>query len=184
MKIVIFGDSFANYDHCPNATLNWSHSLGQVLGLKVVNKGLSGTAINWSLNEFLKYVKSREYELDDIIIFVTSEDRRVWTKDMPPENSSFFHFSEDMIKRDAKWFEKNVEHLIWAYENLYHPSINHIQLTTLSFIQSWSLANPSNVVIALRGTGTEAGEWGFDDRVIQRVVRPQRNFFPFMQAES
>jgi hypothetical protein len=181
MKLVIFGDSFANYNHCPTPELNWANQLSNVLGLPLINYAISGSGLNYSFIQLVNYFNSKDYHPEDILIFVNTEDRRIFSKDMTdPTLGGFFNFTPSMREHNKEWFLKNFEHALWAVENIYHPSINFEQLKVFSFLKAWAKAHPSNKVIILRGVGVPSGEWGDREPLIRETILPDENFFPLL----
>lgn len=82
-KLILFGDSFANYEFYPELLdKTWGATLGKLLKLPVINYGVSGSSLTYSLIKFTEYYQSDSYDPDDIIIFVLTETCRLWTKNM------------------------------------------------------------------------------------------------------
>jgi hypothetical protein len=185
-KIVFFGDSYANYEWVPYdiSHLTWHEIISSNLELPIINYGTSGTGLNYSMSKFLEYINSENYDSNDIIIWITSHEQRLYTRSMTsPHLGTFHNFSKDKIKKlgkdDRAWIEENSEHAVWAMENYYDPSINYSILKVVSFLKQWCIANKNNTVVLLKGQCFLPG--GGDINDLLRYMTEGKNFFPILE---
>ena len=71
-KLVVFGDSFANYSwHGENETIDksWAIGLAKKLDIPIINYGIAGSSVIYSFHKFWEYFKSDQYCEEDIIKF-------------------------------------------------------------------------------------------------------------------
>jgi len=189
-KIVIFGDSFANYDFNKKTEishLTWASALSSNLNIPVINFGVSGTGMNYHMVKFLEYINSENYDNTDIIIWVTSHEQRIHTTSMPnPHLGSFHNFPTgkivNMFSDDSKWINENGKHALWAMENYYDPSINYSLLKIVSFLKQWARSNKHATVIVLRGQFWLPGGETIDT-FLDHIVEGE-NFFPVLKGKN
>jgi hypothetical protein len=186
-KLVLFGDSFANYEFYPELLdRTWGATLGKLLKLPVINYGKSGSSLTYSLIKFTEYYQSDSYDLDDIIIFVLTDVYRLWTKNM----KEFVGFGGivhhmDRLKSltgvEKRWFEENGESALWTVLNVYDPEINYELIKILSFLQTWAAAHLNNTVIPLRGFHNDnSSEATIAIENLNSMIKPSNNFFPII----
>lgn len=188
-KLVVFGDSFANYDWVQDETshLSWATILSLNLNLPLINYGVSGSGLNYSMSRFLDYVYSENYDSSDIIIWVTSHEHRLYTTTMHhPHLGSFYNFPpkklSNMFGKDRQWIDENEKHALWAIDNYYDPTINYSLLKIVSFFKQWARSNKNATVILLKGQHyLKGGEkiHSFLDHITEHD-----NFFPILKQEN
>ena len=158
-KIVAFGDSFVQLTH--GFGVNWVTLLANRMSLPIVNYGYYGSALGYSLHKFFEYQASDEFDPEDIIIFVTTNQNRIMTHDLPSPKFGVLQFQIGMkglceTKAELDWLTENGEHGLWAMEKIYHSSINYEIQKTASTIRVWADANPTNLVILIRGSDDDS----------------------------
>ena len=188
-KLVIFGDSFANYDWVQEETsrLAWANMVSSNLDLPLINYGASGSGLNYSMYKFLDYLHSENYDSNDIIIWLTTNEQRLYTTSMPgPHLGTFHNFPpeklSDMFGKDRQWINQNERHALWAMENYYDPSINYSLLKIASFIKQWSRSNKNATVILLKGQCCIKG--GEKIHSFLDYITESENFFPILNQEE
>ena len=70
-RLVVFGDSYACIPSAkyPPLETTWHYNLAKKFDLDYENYGESGTNLDWSVNQYINYLKKRK-DHNDIIIFV------------------------------------------------------------------------------------------------------------------
>jgi hypothetical protein len=140
-KIVGFGDSFI----APRRD-NWLATVGEILNLPVLNYGISGSSLSYSMVAFADYTVSAEYDPEDIIIFVPTEDSRIYTDDMPnPDMGMFYKWPH--LYGDLEWVNENLEGSLWHVKKVLDPKINFEMIKTLCFFQLWAMTHPNTVLV-------------------------------------
>ena len=187
-KIVVFGDSFVNYDWVENETnkLSWSYFLSLRLNLPLVNYGISGSGLNYSMIKFTQYVNSEDYDIEDIIIFALTNEQRLYSWNMPTPSLGIFYNLLDVIEtrppEERQWINENKDNALWAMNEIYHPSINYSILKIASFFQNWAKYHYTNTVIVLRGFNTLPE--GEKISKLLTLVKPLDNYFPILGEED
>jgi hypothetical protein len=185
-KIVAFGDSYVNYDWIDIKEHNWVDYLGKILNLPVLNYGISGSGLGYAMDSFVKYTNSNEYFSEDIIIFVTSSDQRLYTSNMYNARlgSKIIQRPEWKLEReDEVWLKENGESALWAIMNLYDPKINYELIKTLSFLQTWAQHRLSNTLIVIRAFGKDVSN-GHDIEKLTELIKFSENFFPLIDSDT
>ena len=185
-KLILFGDSYANYEFYPELLdKTWGATLGKLLKLPVINYGISGSSLTYSLIKFTEYYQSDSYDPDDIIIFVLTDAYRLWTKNMK-ENVGFggiVHYMnrlKSLTGVQKKWFEENGESALWTVLNVYDPEINYELIKILSFLQTWA-TNSNNTLIVLRGfPKDDSSKASIAIENLNSMIKPSVNFFPII----
>jgi hypothetical protein len=184
-KIVFFGDSYANYEWVTYdiSHLTWHEIISSNLELPIINYGFSGTGMNYSMSKFLEYINSENYDSNDIIIWITSHEQRLYTRSMTtPHLATFHNFSKDKIKKlkkdDQAWIKENSEHAVWAMENYYDPVINYSLLKIVSFLKQWCIANKNNTMVILKGQHFLPDGGPIKD--LLEYITEGENFFPIL----
>lgn len=188
-KLIVFGDSFANYDWQPSLhEKTWGASLGKLLELPVINYGVSGSALTLSLNKFVEYYQSDNYSPDDIIVFVLTDISRLWVESME-ETRCFGNIAHHIGNSDSldmqgkKWFKKNGEGALWTVLNVYDTKINYELIKILSFLQIWAAANLNNTLVVLRAFPNEdRSKEAVAIEKLNELVTPSNNFFPIING--
>lgn len=188
-KIIVFGDSYVNYDWVENETshLTWGKILSSNLNLPVINYGISGTGMNYHMAKFLEYINSENYNSHDIIIWVTSHEQRIYSTNMPhPHLGTFHNFPttkiSNMFGKDRAWIDENGKHALWAMENYYDPAINYSLLKIASFLKQWARSNKHATVILLKGQYWLEGGKTID--TFLDYITENENFLPILKAEN
>lgn len=100
-KIVLFGDSFADYNGGsePDESV-WFRLLGKKLGIDLLKCSSVGSSLEFSYNKLIKYVNSDHYSPDDLIVFVSSNIFRlpIVHYDFPIDKASQFVTQKDPKK--------------------------------------------------------------------------------------
>ena len=187
-KLIIFGDSFANYDWIPVLDKTWGASLGALLQIPVINYGVSGSALLYSFNKFIEYYQSDDYSDDDVIVFVTTDIHRLYTANMTEGLKHFGNIvtlNDNMGARmplEKEWLNNNVDSAIWTIMNVYDDSINYEFIKTLSFLQTWAAEHLTNKLIILRAFPAEVSEKTIE-KLVDLIV-PTNNFFPILHGKA
>lgn len=71
-RLIVFGDSYAH----SKAEQSWPNILSEKLGVELINYAVSGTSLNYSIQQFFNYYRN-EYQSDDYIVFVTTSTHRI-----------------------------------------------------------------------------------------------------------
>jgi hypothetical protein len=128
MRLVVFGDSFVSHEfkfrEDDDSPQLWTERLAHKLNLPLVVHALGGTNLNWSLLNFMKYLKS-DYREDDIIIFIVTNGSRLpyVHEDFPPKNSMIGHFAVQFGNKDRVTDELGTGIVAWA--KYYNVEIHH-----------------------------------------------------------
>lgn len=183
-KLVVFGDSFVNYDWVFKETekLSWCYFLSKKLSIPMINFGISGSGLNYSMIKFVEYLNSNDYDKQDIIVWALTNEQRLFSWSMPDPSMGIFYNLLDSLKyrsiEEVKWITKNKDHALWAMEKIYHPSINYSIIKILSFLKCWADNNLSNNVIVLKCFQTLLG--GEKISSLLNIIEPSTNFFPII----
>lgn len=188
-KLVVFGDSFANYNWVEEQTshLSWTSILSANLNLPVINYGVSGSGLNYSMYKFFEYVHSENYDSNDIIVWLTTNEQRLYTTSMPdPHLGTFHNFPTnkitDLFNKDYKWIDENRQHALWAMENYYDPAINYSLLKIASFLKQWARSNKNTTIVLLKGQCCIKG--GEKIHSFLDYITESDNFFPILNQEE
>ena len=166
-KIVAFGDSFIK----SGGIDNWVTKLGMLANLPVMNYGVSGSSINYSLNEFARYATSSDYNEDDIIIYVVSDTTRLHLGKVDHADSNVMFHKKPFGLNGEKFIDANFENIMWCSEHIHSHMTNIEDIKTLSFIRTWSKSHP-NLVVVLRGFSSKVSN------DLAYLLKPTENFFP------
>lgn len=187
-KIVVFGDSFVSYNWVKEETekLSWPYFLSLNLDLLVVNYGISGSGLNYSMIKFTEYVNSEDYDTEDIIIFALTNEQRLYSWDMPCPSLGIFpnllNVLDSRSPKERQWIEKNKDNALWAMNEFYHPSINYSLLKIASFFRMWARKNYTNTVVLLRCFNTLPEGEKISKHL--NLVTPLDNYFPILKEED
>jgi hypothetical protein len=187
-KLIIFGDSFANYDWKPELIeKTWGASLGNLLKLPVINYGVSGSALAFSLNKFVEYYQSDSYSSEDIIVFVLTSPDRLWVKSMEDRLcfGNIAHAVDNPHLKNDLWFKKNGDSALWTVLNIYDTKINYELIKILSFLQIWSATNLHNRLVVLRAFPNEdLSKEAVAIEKLTKLITPTNNFFPIIHGPA
>lgn len=185
-KLVVFGDSFANY-HFGNDEYNpsksWANLVSQKFEIPILNYGISGSSLQFSLHKFFEYYQSKNYNSDDIIIFLLGDSvSRGFAVDMPPHLGvsaamSKNHYQE---KEDIEWLSKNQESFFWSQISLFSEDINFELVQTASVLSVWAKKNVSNKVIVIRNFATKIN---LKIEKLNKNLNSTKNFYLFLDPK-
>jgi hypothetical protein len=176
-KLVGFGDSFIAINKIYHKwihsdDMSWLKSTGDLLNLPVVNYGVSGSSLNYSFIKFIDYIQSDSYDENDVIVFVISEDNRIFSKGMDPKDSC--QISNNRF--NSEYIAKNADHLLWMLENYLCHEMNFEAIKTLCVLQSWALLHPTNTVVIKTGFSIDLCRSG----ELKNLIVPSFNFLPII----
>lgn len=169
-KLVCFGDSFIGpkwmmskeLDSIPIAT-----HLQNKLNIPIINYGILGSSIQYSLIKFLEYTKSHDYDPDDIIIFIITRKNRFYNQKLNLHVSSIGQMnaiinnykrdiSENLMRNDTElksvykkivYLEETQKYIEWAMMNFHDYNIDTVLLSCLGLINTWTLSNPNKTIV-------------------------------------
>jgi len=116
-NLVFFGDSFVSIHK--GGSHVWPYLLADNLKIprsEILNYGLPGTSLEWSIFQFIKYINSKNYSESDIIVFqTTSTGRPPIMPECDPSYAGSFgrYLAGDTISSEASRYYKR-------YESFYH----------------------------------------------------------------
>jgi hypothetical protein len=182
-KLVVFGDSYANYVH-NDAVSSWSTDLPEKLNFPVVNYGASGTSLIWSFQEFWKYFNSDQYDEEDIIVFIMAQPERAWVRSMPGPHLAISTYQLDGVffkEEDKKWLDQNNDSNLWVRLNLLDPEINFDSIQVASCFSILAEQHKKNTWILLRMDHNRSCP-----RIDQLnyIITPSDNFFPYIEQKD
>jgi hypothetical protein len=183
-KIIVFGDSYVRYDWVSEKTdiLSWPFYLSKNLNLPIINFGISGSGLNYSMVEFNKYLNSENYDNNDIIVWALTNEQRLYDPTMPHPSLGIFYNLLDVIHHrsleEQKWINENKKHALWSMENILHPSINYNILKIVSFLKVWANQNKNNTVVVIRCFRTLPGGEFINN--LLSIIDEGSNFFPIL----
>jgi hypothetical protein len=181
-KLVVFGDSFFSCEG-PNSI---TELLSSSLKVPMKNTARSGSAIQYSVVEFLKYVESKDYHKDDTILFGLTSPERIYTYDIP--NLSFGvcavkgsgYSNEGFEPSHRRWLDENLLHCVWAAEKIYHPDINTETIRTLLFLRGWASIIPNKIIVLSPFSAQSI----LEGNSISRFIEQTSNFFPLVLKDQ
>lgn len=187
-KLVVFGDSFANYSKGPasgDITCSWTSDLAERLGIPLLMYGIAGSSLSYSLHMFFEYYASAEFDPEDYIIFLTSEPvSRSYTKTMTHPslgvapgalNNPYY------TKAEQRWIKNNIKSLVWYQMSCANQGLNFDLVQVFSTLKVWSETHLTNKLLIIRVFGIYA-----DDHIdaLNNVIKPTDNFFPIISREN
>ncbi len=187
-KLVVFGDSFANYSKGPasgDITCSWASDLAKRLGIPLLMYGIAGSSLSYSLHMFFEYYVSEDFDPEDYIIFLTSEPvSRSYTKTMTHPslgvapgalNSPYY------TKAEKKWIKNNIKSLIWYQMSCANQGLNFDLVQVFSTLKVWSEINLTNKLLVVRGFGMYAD---IHIDALNSLIKSTSNFFPIISREN
>ena len=167
-KIVAFGDSYAFSARCESGwKRGWISEIGRILSMPVKNYGENGTSINFSIHNFMNYIKTSDYDESDVFIFVLTEQSRIFSVDMPN-----FMFGSGLHKelsglrkanpQDVKWAYENYENWLWAREL---ADTNFDSIKTIALLKSFAKSNQSNLVILVNAFSSNLSNLNYFSKI-------------------
>ena len=187
-KLVVFGDSFANYSKGPasgDITCSWASDLAERLGIPLLMYGIAGSSLSYSLHMFFEYYVSEDFDPEDYIIFLTSEPvSRSYTKTMTHPslgvapgalNNPYY------TKAEQRWIKNNIKSLVWYQMSCANQGLNFDLVQVFSTLKVWSETNLTNKLLVIRVFGIY-----FDQQIdeLNNIVKPTSNFFPILTKED
>jgi len=186
-KIILFGDSFANYswfDKDEDTRTSWAIELASRLNLPLINYGLSGSSLIYSFHKFWEYFKSGQYDKDDIIIFIMTNPERTWVRSMPNAHlgvSNVDSTNSWHSAKDRNWLEQNQDSDVWTKINILNPEINFDILQIACCFSILAEQYKKNTWILLRMDNHSARE---HIEYLNQIVFPSDNFFPYIDEKN
>ena len=184
-KLVVFGDSFANYSWFGEKKHNgWAIDLAIRLDIPVINHGISGSSLIYSFHKFWEYFKSDQYHEEDIIIFIMTNPERTWVQSMPGPHLGVTGrvltnpwYSAD----DSKWIKNNYDSNLWTILHLLIPETNHDLLQIASCFSILAEKHKKNTWVLFRMDKYSARE---NIENLNQIIFPSDNFFPYIDANN
>lgn len=188
-KLVIFGDSFANYSWFGeneewNKNTSWAINLADKLNIPIVNYGVAGSSLIYSFHKFWEYFKSDQYYEDDIIIFIMTNAERTWVRSMPGPHLGVATmdiknpwYSAD----DVSWINKNYDSNLWTKINILSPETNFDILQIACCFSTLAEQHKKNTWIVLRMDNYSAVE---RTEYLNQIIFPSDNFFPYIDENN
>lgn len=190
-KLVCFGDSFIDSTKkflYPVATI-----LKNKLNLPLINYGVSGSGIQYSLIKFLEYTRSDLYDKDDIIIFVVSNRNRFYNQklDIHVSGAGYISFvidgSKDQLAnpdisdeernihlQKVKFLEENKKYIDWTCTNFNDFSIDTESLSCLGLLNTWASHNVNKFIVM------NAFDIDPDSKDYLKLFKQTNNFLPIL----
>ncbi len=183
-KLVAFGDSFLTTDMRVKPAQSIPEIISKKLEVPLLEFASSGSAIQYSVNCFLKYIQSEEYDPEDYILYGLTSLERVHTVDVPTPNLSVMILNlgsaaltyEGFDAVQQRWVKENIEHVLWASQKICNLEINTEAIRTLSLIQSFArtLQNRFIVVHPFDNYGD------LEVKLVDTIIKPSSNFLPIL----
>lgn len=153
-RIVIFGDSYCATDSRLRET--WPRMIANTYRYEVVNFAVHGSSTEYSLRNFIDFIKNGSLRPDDIIIFQTSTLGRLdfsYQDSHPKTATQYEPWNATHLKGDEhSWYYENKDYIKWFVVNRNDRSLHLQQTAYLHLVKSFAEANPSNIVILLKNT--------------------------------
>ena len=117
-KLIIYVDSYAED---PNL-VSWASQLAAKLKIPMLNRGISGTSIEYSIKYFIKDKLSNTISHNDTVIFIFSSPGRHHLKyqNKFPRTASIYSYgrsSNGHNVNDITYYQENKEHIKWYEAN-------------------------------------------------------------------
>lgn len=186
-KLVLFGDSFANYSWWGENEVDnksWAIDLAGRLNLPIINYGVAGSSLIYSFHKFWEYFKSDQYHEDDVIIFIMTNPERTWVRSMPNPYLGICTIIPDnplYSTEDTNWIKQNYDCNIWTMLNLLTPEINFDLLQVASCFSILAEQHKKNTWILLRMDNYSARE---HIEYLNQIIFPSDNFFPYIDKKN
>lgn len=171
-KLVCFGDSFIGSQWMMSKELDSipiaiATHLQNKLNIPIINYGILGSSIQYSLIKFLEYAKSPDYDPDDIIIFIITRKNRFYNQKLNLHVSAIGQMNtiinnykrdigENLIRNNTElksvykkivYLEETQKYIEWAMMNFHDYNIDTVLLSCLGLINTWTLSNPNKTVV-------------------------------------
>ena len=168
-KLVVFGDSFANL---PYDDPQWADMLATKMNIPCLNLGAAGSSLGYGFHQFCMYSVSREYDAEDVIVFILTGSKRIYTQDMPTPALGVLQRTSP-VPSEKEWIAENLEPALWAVEKIYNTEINYELIKTICYLKTWA-ASRKNMVVVIPA---------FDDvsyinKQELNDIKPTANFIP------
>ena len=193
-KIVCFGDSFIDSTSWfgKNAS-SISTMLQQKLNIPLVNYGLVGSSIQYSLLKFLEYTKSEIYDPNDLILFVITNKNRFYKQDLDIHISGVRqtpHIINDykskvtnpnltdtevrLFYQKILYLEENEKYIDWSCMHFNEFDIDIESLTCLGLLNTWATSK-TNKLIVMNAFALDNNTWDQSS-----VFKQSANFLPIL----
>ena len=153
------------------------------LSIEYINAGVPGSANQFIILQFLRYLKSSMYDKDDIFVIFSSSFERIYAYGMPPYIGPVQWLSDGgFVKRaglsndELAWVTHNIRHVQWAAANINESSVCISTLSFASIIQAWATSNPTHQVILYPGFSLNVED---SAPFVLDIIKPIGNFYPF-----
>lgn len=153
MKILIYGDSFA----APRKDLGtpgWTEMLSRSMKLPMLNRAIDGGSTDNAMLKFVKDIKNKKINEDDIVIFVMSTPGRLhlsYQIDYPETASPFLHEVPETYTH-YRWYKKNRKYILWYLANSDKDLFSIQHESYYQTLKGFAAANPKNIVIFLENS--------------------------------
>lgn len=153
-RIIIFGDSYCADKMSPNFA--WSSLIAATNNYEIVNFAFNGSSTEYSLRNFINFIKDKSIRPDDIIIFQTSTIGRLdfmYQEKHPGTATQYQPWNAPFLPAgDHSWYHDNKEYIKWYVANRNLDSSVLQQTSYLHLIKSFAENNPTNTVILFKNT--------------------------------
>lgn len=153
-RIVIFGDSYCADDPSPYVT--WPRLIADTNQYEVINFAMHGSSTEYSLRNFIDFIKDGSIRSDDIIIFQTSTLGRLdfsYQESYPSTATQYQPWNAvHLMGKNHSWYHDNKDHIKWFVVNRNDRSLHLQQTAYLHLVKSFAENNPTNIVILLKNT--------------------------------
>lgn len=187
-KLVVFGDSFANYSkglEAGDITCSWTTDLASKLNIPLLMYGIAGSSLSYSLHMFFEYYVSKEFDPEDYIVFLTSDPiSRSYTKTMTHPSLGVapgaLH-NPFYTRPEKRWIKNNIKSLEWYQMSCANQGLNFDLVQTFSTLKVWADTHLTNKLLIMRVFGIY-----FDKHIdaLNNIVKPTDNFFPIIEKEN
>jgi hypothetical protein len=149
----IYGDSFAAREDVgrPPLASGWGVMLGNLLGLPVKNKAISGSSTEYAIKLFVDDVENNIIDDNDIIIFLPSSTGRLYftyqLTEAPETASLYLHVPQHYVPQE--WYWKNKDHIEWWMVNHNRRMQEITHESYIQLLKNFAVSNPSCTVIVL-----------------------------------
>ena len=198
-KLVCFGDSFIASEFWPSSLnpISIANHLQSKLNIPIVNYGVLGSSIEYSIIKFLEYTKSKVYDPDDIIIFIVTFENRFYNQELdihvstigqvPTLINNYINYIRDTKRFDLtntkirsiyekiNYLEKNEKHIDWNF--MRYNGLNNFDiesLTCLGLLNTWSSSN-SNKIVVVNAFELDRQAWNHI-----KIFNQSDNFLPIL----